>query len=289
MKAKPACSGWPEDAARPIVKWAGGKTKLLAALLPLVPIRIDTYVEPFAGGAALFFALASETPRRFKRAVLCDANPELAACYRAVKTDVDGVIKALGRYRNSERMFYAVRARDTRDMGDVERAARLLFLNRTCFNGLWRVNSKGLFNVPFGQYANPRICNADALRAASRALACATIRSGDFATATRRLGRHFIGTGDFVYCDPPYVPLSTTADFTSYAAGGFGADSQKRLLDELKRLRRAGARVIVSNADTRETRALYKGFRVLTVKAPRAINSDKAKRGLVRELVVVIA
>ena len=269
-------------ALRPIVKWAGGKTRLLGALMKHVPRRIGTYAEPFMGGAALFFALADEKPRRFERAILCDANAELVACYRAVQRDVAAVIEALGAYRYDRTLYYETRDRETANMSDVERAARLIFLNRTCYNGLWRVNPKGKFNVPFGRYRDPRICDPDALRAASRALAAATIRSGDFTTATQDLGG-----GDFVYFDPPYMPVSKTADFTSYAAGGFGPNDQARLVDDMRRLRRAGASVVLSNADTPETRALYKGFRTRFVAAPRPINSDKSKRGPARELVVI--
>lgn len=266
---------------RPIVKWAGGKTRLIASLMPHVPKRIKTYAEPFAGGAALFFSL-SEAPQRFERAILCDRNEELVACYRAVQKNVDAVIDALGAYRYDKKLYYATRERDPARMSETERAARLIFLNRTCYNGLWRVNAKGKFNVPFGRYRDPRICDPDGLRAAARALAGTTIHHGDFTSATRELG-----AGDFVYFDPPYVPVSKTADFTSYAAGGFGAEDQARLVGEIKRLRRAGARVVLSNADTPETRVLYKDFRTHSVLAPRPINSDKSKRGPARELVVV--
>lgn len=269
-------------ALRPIVKWAGGKTRLLGSLLRHVPKRIGTYAEPFAGGAALFFALAGEKPKRFDRAILCDANAELVACYRAVQRDVGRVIEALGGYTYDRELYYATRDRDTADLADVERAARLIFLNRTCYNGLWRVNSKGKFNVPFGRYRDPRICDPDALRAASRALAGATILCGDFTKATNALEK-----GDFVYFDPPYVPVSKTADFTSYAAGGFDGDDQARLVTEMRRLREAGAGVVLSNADTPETRALYKEFRKRSVEMPRPINSDASKRGKARELVVI--
>jgi DNA adenine methylase len=269
-------------AVRPIVKWAGGKTRLLASLMKHVPSHMRTYAEPFAGGAALFFALADERPRRFERAILCDANAELVACYRAVKRDVSAVIEALGGYVYDRDLYYETRDRDTSQLGDVERAARLIFLNRTCYNGLWRVNSKGKFNVPFGRYTDPRICDPDALRAASRALARAEIRCGDFTNATRGLGAR-----DFVYFDPPYVPVSKTADFTAYAAGGFGRADQKRLVDEMRRLRRARASVVLSNADTPEAHALYEGFDTHSVKAPRPINSDKRKRGMTRELIVI--
>jgi DNA adenine methylase len=268
----------------PIVKWAGGKTRLLDSLTLRVPRAIRTYVEPFAGGAALFFAMADETPRRFERAVLCDANDELIACYRAVKNDVEAVIRALRKYRYDKTLYYATRDKSTARMSDTTRAARFIFLNRTCYNGLWRVNSKGRFNVPFGRYHAPRICDPDRLRAAATALARATLHTGDFARATRDVGR-----GDFVYFDPPYVPASKTADFTSYAAGGFGSNDQERLVKEMRRLRSEGVSVLVSNADTPEARRLYAGFRIAEVAAPRLINSDKTKRGLARELLVSVA
>ena len=156
------------------MKWAGGKSRLLGELIARVPRRLKTYAEPFAGGAALFFALASERARgarSFEHAILADRNEELVACYRAVQGDVEAVIEALADFRYDRDLFYEVRAQDTAGMSDVDRAARFIFLNRTCFNGLWRVNSGGRFNVPFGKYKNPRILDRDALLAASRALA----------------------------------------------------------------------------------------------------------------------
>ena len=270
--------------AKPIVKWAGGKTRLVPKLLERIPSEVRTYVEPFAGGAALFFALASGVDagtRKVSRAILADQNEELIACYRAVKDDVDAVIEALGAYRYDKDLFYETRDRDTRAMTDVARAARLLFLNRTCFNGLWRVNASGKFNVPFGRYKNPRILNEARLRTASAALARTKLVRGDFAQATRGLGE-----GDFVYFDPPYAPVSKTAAFTTYAAGGFDHDDQLRLVAELRRLRDCGALAMLSNADTPETRALYADFAVHVVHVPRSINSDVTKRGDAREVIV---
>lgn len=268
--------------AKPIVKWVGGKARLLGALLPHVPDAIDTYVEPFAGGAALFFALASaDGGPRFRRAILADQNAELVACYRAVQRDVEAVIRALGAYRYDRDLYYETRELDTSGMSDVERAARLLFLNRTCFNGLWRVNASGKFNVPFGRYENPRILDADGLREASRVLAKADIVHGDFARATKKLG-----AGDFVYFDPPYVPVSATANFTAYAKDGFGEADQARLAAELRRLRGRSVGVLLSNHDTPEARRLYEDFAVHVVHVKRPINSDIKKRGHAAELVV---
>jgi DNA adenine methylase len=267
--------------ARPIVKWAGGKSKLLTELLPRIPTEVRTYAEPFAGGAALFFALASDGSRKIGRAVLCDQNEELIACYRAVKADPAKVIRALEDYRYDEDLFYEVRDKSTAGMTDTERAARFIFLNKTCFNGLWRVNSQGKFNVPFGRYDNPKIIDEDGLALASKALALAELRLGDFSEATKGLGG-----GDFVYFDPPYDPASETSDFTAYARGGFSMTDQQRLADEMRRLRGAGVMVMLSNADTRKMRDLYFDFTVHSVKAPRSINSVAEKRGMARELLV---
>ncbi|WP_394822866.1 DNA adenine methylase [Pendulispora albinea] len=273
---------------KPIVKWAGGKSRLLPELQARLPGSIRTYAEPFAGGAALFFALAGERlakkrgGRTYKRAILADRNEDLVACYRAVRDHVDSLIDALGRYHYDADLFYATRELDPTKMDDVERGARLIFLNRTCYNGLWRVNASGKFNVPFGRHINPRILDEEGLRAASRALQGVDLRVADFNDVTRSLGE-----GDFVYFDPPYVPVSGTADFTSYASGGFGASDQERLARELVALRDRGAMVMLSNADTAETRSLYAGFATYVVRAPRFINSDPTKRGDTNELLVV--
>lgn len=271
--------------ARPIVKWAGGKWRLKKHLLARVPAKIATYAEPFVGGAALFLALTNEAGetgrRRFERAVLADANVDLVTCYRVVRDRVEALIEALRGYRYDRELFYATRERDPHTLSDVDRAARLLFLNRTCFNGLWRVNASGKFNVPFGRYQNPKILQEDRLRAASAALAGADVRAGDFMDVTRHLGE-----GDFVYFDPPYAPLSRTSDFTAYAAGGFGREDQLRLRDELSRLRDAGVLALLSNADTPETRELYADFTVHAIQAPRSIHADATKRGPTTELLV---
>lgn len=269
---------------RPFIKWAGGKTKLLKELCARMPGEIRTYAEPFSGGAALFFAIADPSEkyaRKLSRAILADRNQELVITYNSIKNDVETVIHELGRYKYDRELFYETRAKNPKDLSDAARAARLIFLNRTCFNGLWRVNSKGEFNVPFGRYKNPTICDADALRAASGALAKAQIVHADFAEVTRDLG-----AGDFVYFDPPYAPASETADFTAYAAGGFGYADQVRLAEEVRALRDRGALVMLSNADTPQMRALYKPFSLTVVAVPRSINSDASKRGDAAELIV---
>jgi DNA adenine methylase len=269
----------------PIVKWVGGKRQLLPALLAHVPPRISTYIEPFAGGAALFFGVCSrehEETCAFERAILCDQNEELIACYRAVRDDVDALIEALGVYRYDRELFYEVRAQSTKGWGDVARGARFLFLNRTCFNGLWRVNSKGAFNVPFGRYTNPRIVDEIRLRRASAVLARVDLRCGDFTCALEAATPN-----DFVYFDPPYVPTSKTSNFTAYAKEGFGESDQLRLLDALRLLSKKRVPFMLSNADTADTRALYREFTIREVAASRAVNSDPTKRGPVRELIVL--
>jgi DNA adenine methylase len=266
---------------KPIVKWAGGKSKLLPSLLSHVPSHIGTYAEPFAGGAALFFALADDPSRTFDRAILADQNEDLIACYRAVRDEVEALITALSDFGYEEDLYYRVRDLDPSGMSDIARGARLIYLNRTCFNGLWRVNSKGKFNVPFGRYTNPRIVDPDGLRAASKALAKAELRVADFADVT--LG---LGPGDFVYFDPPYVPLTKTASFTSYAKAGFGPMDQERLAVEFARLKSKGVTALLSNADTEVTRALYRDFNIQATTAARAINSSGSGRGHVSELIV---
>jgi DNA adenine methylase len=270
---------------RPIVKWAGGKSRVLDRILEHVPKKMRTYAEPFAGGAAVFFALAAERHqgvRDFDHAILADQNEDLVACYRAVRDSVEDLIEALGEYRYDKDMFYAARDKDPSKMGDVERGARLLFLNRTCFNGLWRVNSKGKFNVPFGRYTKPKILDAVALREANKLLADVDIRHEDFQRVTKKLER-----GDFVYLDPPYAPASETADFTAYAKAGFGHEDQERLAKELVRLRERGVQALLSNADTKTTRTLYAELRAVRFDVRRSINSDPTNRGHAAEVLVM--
>jgi DNA adenine methylase len=263
------------------VKWAGGKSKLLAQLLPLLPpgVELRRHVEPFAGGAAVFFAL------RPARALLCDVNPALVATYEAVRDDVDAVIAQLERLSrdHDERTYYHVRERynRARKLGAAERAATFIYLNKTCFNGLHRVNSKGEFNVPAGRYVNPRILNEEALRAASTQLASCELRCTGFESLLS-LAR----PGDFVYLDPPYEPISETASFTAYAQNGFGRHDQMRLRDVFAALDRRGCRLMLSNSDAPFILDLYRDYNIDFVAAARAINSDARKRGPVREVVV---
>jgi len=266
--------------ASPVVKWVGGKTKLLPDLLSRLPEKIGRYYEPFAGGAALFFRLAPG------RAVLADCNADLIGLYGALSSDVAGVIRKLERHRSEhdESYYYSMRTRwNDRDVSwsAAERAAAFIYLNKTCFNGLWRVNRSGDFNVPIGRYTDPPICVPETLRAAASVLARAELRCADYRSAVADAER-----GDFIYFDPPYDPVTTTASFTSYTADAFSADDQRALADTARQLVARGCRVMLSNSDTPFIRSIYKGFDVERVKCPRAINSNASKRGDVDELLI---
>lgn len=272
--------------AKPFLKWAGGKTALLPELLKAAPEQIETYYEPFVGGGALFFALQAQG--RFKHAVLSDSNQELINAYIQVRDNVDALIRALQvhqrKYRQAEdraEYYYTIRGKNlTCDLGG---AANLIFLNKTCYNGLYRVNSKGRFNVPHGRYANPTICAEANLRAASEALQGVELEVADFADAP-----HSAGEMDFVYFDPPYVPLSETAYFTSYTAKDFGPEQQTRLAVAAGSLASQGASVMLSNSGHPQVVALYESqrFNIDAVLAPRHINSRADQRGAVREYLI---
>jgi DNA adenine methylase len=270
----------PDPVASPIVKWVGGKSKLLPELTARLPEYFERYFEPFAGGAAMFFRIAPE------RAVLADSNSDLIGLYRCLAHDVGAVIRKLEHHRatHSEEHYYATRTRwndRERSWSSADRAATFIYLNKTCFNGLWRVNRAGAFNVPIGRYTDPPICVPDSLRAAQAVLARAELRCADYRTAVRDAGR-----GDLVYFDPPYDPVTPTANFTSYTAGAFGPDDQRALADTARELVARGCRVMLSNSDTPFIRSLYKGFQIDRVKCSRAINSNAAKRGEVDEVIV---
>ena len=266
--------------ASPVVKWVGGKTKLLPQLLSRMPARFGRYYEPFVGGAALFFRVAPE------RAVLADCNADLIALYTALSREVGAVIRKLEQHRaaHGEAHYYKVRTQwneHHQSWPAAERAAAFIYLNKTCFNGLWRVNRAGDFNVPIGRYTDPPICVPETLHAAHAVLARAELRCADYRTAVRDAR-----AGDFIYFDPPYDPVTPTANFTSYTAGAFGADDQRALAETARVLVARGCHVMLSNSDTPFIRSLYKGFKIDRVKCPRAINSNAAKRGDVDELII---
>jgi DNA adenine methylase len=265
----------------PFHTWGVGKGQLLPEIFARLPAGEvgGAYVEPFLGGGAVFFELVRR--QQVERARLFDRNGELVDCYTAVRDDVDGVMRELARHKNDEAHFYAVRDEDPATMTNAARAARTIFLNRVGYNGLYRVNASGKFNVPFGRYKNPRICDEEGLRAASIALRRASIEVADFEAACEG-----VGPGDVVYLDPPYLPVSRTASFTSYASSRFGEEEHRRLAAVFAKIVDAGAFALLSNSDTPLSRELYAAFKTHVVEAQRAINSKGDKRGAVNELLV---
>jgi DNA adenine methylase len=262
--------------ARPFVKWAGGKRQILSELLKHVPSKHGRYFEPFVGGGALFFAT------RPKRAILADVNERLVRAYKGVRDDVEAVIALLKKWPHDPAFFEKTRSRPVDEGTDVEVAAWFVYLNKTGFNGLYRVNKKNRFNVPFGRYENPKICDPRTLRACSEALANTDLKVGDFEAIARAARR-----GDFVYFDPPYAPLSPTSSFTSYTSNGFGIDEQTRLRDFARDLKRRGVHVLLSNSSAPAVRKLYsRGFEVFEVSATRMVNSKAGGRGAITELVI---
>jgi DNA adenine methylase len=263
------------------VKWVGGKGRLLGQLGPLLPSGMDAmrHIEPFAGGAAMFFA------SRCGRARLSDVNASLMRTYAAVRDDLQGVIAHLELLCGAHAVERYHRVRDDYNRGqfrcDAELAAAFIYLNRTCFNGLYRVNRAGHFNVPMGRYPRPPVADAEGLRATSERLRGVELAAEGFEAVLANATN-----GDFVYLDPPYGPVSRTASFRGYAEGGFSGADQERLRDVFGELTRRGIPVMLSNSDTDEVRVLYRGFAIVEVSAPRSVNSVPARRGRVRELVV---
>ena len=266
----------------PILKWVGGKRQLLPSIVPLLPQNYKTYVEPFLGGGALLFATQP------KVALVNDVNEELINVYQVVKNDVEELVSLLKTYDSSSETFYHIRGLD-RDvekyasLSAVERAARIIYLNKTCFNGLFRVNRKGQFNVPFGKYKKPNIVNESVLRGVSEYFNSVdiTFTSKDYLSV---LGN--VPSDSFVYLDPPYDPVSETANFTGYAKGGFGRDEQVKLRDACVALNDMGIKFMLSNSATDFIKKLYADFEINIVSANRAVNSDGSKRGKVEEVIV---
>ena len=261
--------------AKPFLKWAGGKTQLLPELLKRFPANFNRYHEPFVGGGAVFFGLGP------KACTLSDVNADLINTYTAIRDDVDGLIRVLKKHRAEEEYYYKMRELKVANLNDTEAAARIIYLNRTCFNGLYRVNRKGQFNVPFGKSSNPTICNSENLQRVSERLRGVKLRCESVFNIARRVRRN-----DLIYFDPPYDPLSKTSSFTSYAKGGFGDEEQIQLAKLFTRLAERGVHVVLSNSDTPFIRKLYKGHRIDRVYARRAINSRADRRGPVGEVIV---
>jgi len=264
-------------AAEPFLKWAGGKRNLLSTLTLHFPSmrEVNRYFEPFLGGGAVFFHL------QHPNSLLSDSNEELIEVYQVVREQVEDLILVLKQHHNEHEYYYKVRSQKPALLSRVERAARFIFLNRTCYNGLYRVNSRGQFNVPFGRYKNPLICDTEGLRASSLALRNAHIFVADFEAAVSDAGKD-----DFVYFDPPYYPLSETSSFTSYTVQRFAAGEQERLAQVFQALTCRGCRVLLSNSDTPLIRKLYESFATIEVQANRAISCKADGRGEINELLI---
>lgn len=274
--------------AKPPLKWVGGKTQLLPKLLEIFPRKISHYFEPFLGGGAVFWALANE--KQFQRASLSDTNADLINVYRVIRDYPDELMDWLRAEEVSYAEDPATRYGQLRNPGptwdfshSLDQAGRFIFLNKSCFNGLYRVNGKGGFNVPWGKKAKVRSFDPANIRACSQVLSdVESLNTLDFAQAVQGAGKD-----DLVYLDPPYVPLSPTSNFTSYSADGFGLAEQQRLADCFRQLSERGVLVVESNSDTEIVRDLYRGFEMHTVQARRAVNSKGTGRGPVGELIIV--
>lgn len=273
----PVRSFSPSEPLRPFVKWVGGKRQLLDLLNGTVPSH-NRYIEPFIGGGALLFS------RQPNSATISDINPELINCYQIIRDNVEGLVRSLRCHKNTEDHFYMVRAKKTDTMTPVQRASRFIYLNKTCFNGLYRENKSGQFNTPFGRYTNPCIVDEDNLHAISRYLRRANVEilhSGY---------QHVLTTaqvGDLVYFDPPYAPLTKTANFAAYTKAGFTQADQEALAETFATLHRRGVKLMLSNSNADLIRDLYKDFSIETVYATRAISCKGAGRAKAANEVLV--
>ena len=253
---------------KPILKWAGGKTQLLGELLPKVPTSYNRYIEPFVGGGAMFFALQPEN------GLIADSNPELINMYRQVSDNVEAVIQHLETYQNTKEMFYRVRGLDWEMLPASEAAARTIYLNKTCFNGLYRVNKNGQFNVPYGRYMNPKICDADSLRVASELLKRTEILCGDYILVLD----YYAKTGDFIFLDPPYLPISAYSDFKRYTKEQFYEEDHIELAKAVMRMHERGCYVILTNSNHPLVHELYAPFNIEVIQTKRYISCSGNKR-----------
>lgn len=266
----------------PVLKWVGGKRQLLPLIIPMLPKRITSYCEPFVGGGAVLFELQP------KKAIINDINSDLILVYTAIKDNVEELIELLETYRNEENFYYELRNKD-RDqskyvkLNKIEKAARVIYLNKTCYNGLYRVNNAGEFNSPFGRYKTPNIVNAPVLRAVSDYFNSSEIKfsTTDFAAVLEQ-----VGSGTFVYLDPPYDPVSDTSSFTGYSKGGFTREQQIRLRECCDTLTARGIKFMLSNSATDFIKEQYSDYHITIVQAKRAINSVASKRGDVDEVII---
>lgn len=265
--------------AKPFLKWAGGKAQLLPQLVQRTPESFKRYFEPFVGGGALFFRIAPQS------AYLSDSNQDLINAYIVVRDRVKDLLKDLRRHSHSPEYYYELRDADRKTSfqrwGPVRKASRLIYLNKTCYNGLYRVNSLGQFNVPYGDYRNPKWIDAENLCRCSETLRAVNIATEPFEEALKRPRK-----GDFVYLDPPYAPLSATSNFTSYSKEGFSGEDQHRLMQCCKALNSRGVKFLLSNSAAPLILELYSDFRIELVKGTRSINSKGNRRGRIDELII---
>jgi DNA adenine methylase len=266
---------------QPVVKWAGGKRQLLNEIEKRIPKKFSTYYEPFLGGGAVLFHLQP------KKAIVNDYNHDLINVYLTIKNNVDELIEDLKKHSNDKAYYYKVREMDRtgelEKMTPVQKASRLIYLNKTCYNGLYRVNSLGQFNTPFGKYKNPNIVNEAVLRAVSKYLNDRDIifKTGDFEDALKGIRK-----GAFVYFDPPYFPLSDSSSFTGYTLDGFGKEDQIRLKSVCDKLNAMGVKFLLSNSSAPFIEDLYKDYTMEKVGATRSINSVAENRGAIQEILV---
>ena len=271
--------------AQPFLKWAGGKRQLLPVIKEYLPKKFGQYYEPFIGAGAVLFSLQP------KKSIINDTNSELINCYRTIKDNPEELLELCQEHRanNSKEYFYLLREQDRRDdfkdRSSLERAARIIYLNKTCFNGLFRVNSSGQFNVPYGNYANPVIADPAVIRSVSAYLNQQDVRilEGDFAKAVSTARK-----GAFIYFDPPYHPISDTSSFTGYSVNGFGEAEQVRLKELCDKLTERGCQVLISNSSADLIRKIYSDpkYEIAEVKASRAINAVASRRGRINELLI---
>ncbi|MBD2344984.1 DNA adenine methylase [Anabaena subtropica] len=267
-----------ETCPRPFLKWAGGKGRLISQYLPYLPKNYQTYYEPFLGGGALFFYLQPT------KSILTDINSELITTYRCVRDRVEELISLLKEHKSKHDRDYYYSVRGKFVDNELEQAARFIYLNKTCYNGLYRVNSQGKFNVPLGKYNNPNICQEDLLRATSAVLSTSEIKQTDFIDVLNCA----TSSDDFVFLDPPYYPISNTSYFTGYSKNSFGDKDQERLRDTCAELASRGVKVVVCNSDCEFIKHLYQeiGFNIYYIEAARSINSNTKKRGMIKELLI---
>jgi DNA adenine methylase len=272
---------------QPFVKWVGGKRGLLSQIIPLLPKEFNNYFEPFVGGGALFFELQKQGKLNGKKVYLFDINSELINAYQIIKDSPSELIEELSQFKeqHSKEFYYEVRAWDREDdfleLDEITRASRFLYLNKTCFNGLYRVNKKNQNNVPMGSYKNPNICDRDIIYSASYALQNATILNTSYKDVLK-----YASKDDFVYFDPPYYPLTPTASFTSYSEFEFLDKEQEELFKVFCELDKRGAFVVHSNSDTEFINELYKEYTIEKIQANRFINSKGSGRGKISEVLV---